>query len=81
MEKSKECKQLANRIHKIIDPIWQSGAISRGEIYRRLSKAAGVPNFHAHDLVDPEQGRKALAEAIKIYSEALVGRKKHGRRK
>lgn len=65
-----QIKQIKQQIHQMIDPVWQSGVMSRGRIYERLSRATGLDDFHNRTLRDMRIGRKALAEATKIYYEA-----------
>lgn len=60
------------KIHKLIDPVWKSGIMSRANIYKRLSVATGVKNYHNGSLCDEEIERKAMKEAEKIYREAVV---------
>lgn len=36
-----ETKKLRMDVHALIDPIWKSGKLKRGQVYARLSKALG----------------------------------------
>lgn len=80
-EPSETCKRQRDRIHKLIDPIWQQGLMPRATIYKRLGDAVGDPNFHNRTLFDEKIGQKALAEATKIYTEAINKQFKKGRRR
>ena len=70
-ESSETCKRQRDRIHKLVDPLWQNGFISRAAIYKRLGEAVGNPNFHMRNLVDERVGEKALSEATKIYTDVM----------
>lgn len=60
------------KIHKLIDPVWKSGIMSRADIYKRLSAATGVRNYHNSSLCDEKIEAKAMREAEKIYREATI---------
>ena len=60
------------KIHHLIDPVWQSGIMSRAKIYKRLGEATGVKNYHNGSLGDDVVAEKALKEAEKINREAQV---------
>lgn len=38
---TKELKDARQKIHRILDPLWQGGHITRGRLYRRLSDELG----------------------------------------
>lgn len=63
-----EVRTMRKRVHSLIDPLWQSGRISRNEIYNRLSKAVGHP-FHNGTSNSVEELQTAYREGEKIKEE------------
>lgn len=55
---TQEIRSARRRIHCILDPIWKSGAMTRREVYARVSTAIGYP-YHSGEI-------KTLEEANKI---------------
>lgn len=58
---NKAVKQLRSQIHRILDPIWKNGYMSRKEVYKYLSDKLGR-EYHTADLrsVDEANEVKAL---------------------
>ena len=54
-----ELMKARGHIHKLIDPIWQSGKMTRKEMYKRLSKELGW-KYHTANL-------KSIEEARQVY--------------
>lgn len=54
---TKELRNARMHIHKILDPIWQSGVLSRKEVYSKISKALGK-NYHTAEIRSVEEARK-----------------------
>lgn len=52
-----EIKAARQHIHAILDPIWQSGRISRTRLYRRISDELGH-EFHTAEMRSLEEGRR-----------------------
>lgn len=52
---TKEVKRWRMLIHQMLDPLWQSGKIDRGDAYARISKALGH-TYHTGEIYDVEQG-------------------------
>ena len=61
-------RRMRLKVHSLIDPLWRSGHISRGEIYRRLSKAVGH-QFHNGTSESVEELEIAYKEGEKIKEE------------
>jgi hypothetical protein len=51
----------------LIDPVWQSGHISRPEFYRALSDAIGY-KFHTADIRDIEEARQVYRVARRLIA-------------
>jgi len=60
-----ELKRARQKIHKVIDPIWQSGAMKRNEVYANLSDAMGF-KYHTAKLRNMQEAKKALDAATQI---------------
>ena len=52
-----EIKKARQHIHKILDPIWQNGKMSRKEIYAELSERLGW-KYHTAKIRSVEEARK-----------------------
>lgn len=55
-----EIKDARQKIHRILDPIWRSGRMSRREAYRKVSDAMGQADYHTAEI-------RTLDEARKVY--------------
>ena len=62
---TKELKDARQHIHKVIDRIWQSGGMTRKELYKRLSDDLGW-KYHTANIKSVEEARKVyrLAKSI-----------------
>jgi hypothetical protein len=58
-----EIKNARRHIHALIDPLWKSGKIPRGTLYKKISDAIGK-KYHAANI-------SSIFEARKIYRAAL----------
>jgi len=63
---TKEMRQLRNKIHGILDPLWQNGEVKRSKIYSRMSGFM-KNEFHTATLSTLEEHQNALryAELLK----------------
>lgn len=66
-----ELRDARRKIHKIIDPLWKSGMVSRGWVYKEMSEIAGYP-FHNGTLTNPGEADKMYRAALKVRDRALV---------
>lgn len=53
-----EIKNARQHIHRILDPIWKSGRMSRGEIYRKIAEKLGASEYHTAEIRTLEDARK-----------------------
>lgn len=60
---TKEIRALRSQIHAVIDPIWKSGRLKRGEVYKSMAKALGILEYHTAELSTPEIALQALEVA------------------
>lgn len=63
-----EIKNARRKIHEILDPIWQSGAISRKELYYKLSARTGR-KYHTANIRSIEEARAVYREILNIRKE------------
>lgn len=56
---SNEIKNARSHIHKLLDPLWESGKIGRKELYEMLSDSLGY-TYHTAEL-------RAIEECRKVY--------------
>lgn len=59
-----EIKSARQKIHRVLDPIWKSGRMSRREVYRKVSDAMGQAEYHTAEI-------KTLDEARRVYRAVL----------
>lgn len=80
----KRTRQLRAVAHKHFDPLWRSGAMSRTEAYKLLSKLLNIPHEKCHiSQLDAEQLRIVIAHCKEsnIQTEAkIVARRKEKKR-
>jgi len=60
-----EIKNARKEIHKILDPIWQSGKMSRKDIYAKLTKELGW-KYHTANIRSIEEARQVY-RIVKRY--------------
>lgn len=66
-----ELRTARRKVHKIIDPLWKSGMVSRGWVYKNMSEIMGY-TFHNGTMVDPKEAEKAEKAAIRVRDLALI---------
>ena len=59
---TKPIKQARMNIHALIDPIWKSKKMARGQVYAHMTKAMGK-TFHSSHLTNIEDCQKAIRAA------------------
>ena len=65
-----EIKNARQHIHKLLDPLWQSGKFKRGKLYRMISEKIGW-KYHTANI-------RSVKEAREIYRIILDIRREHG---
>lgn len=55
-----QIKQLRMRIHAVLDPLWKSGKISRGQAYKYISDHVKY-SYHNGELYSVSEGKKVWA--------------------
>jgi hypothetical protein len=56
-------KRERQRIHAVIDPIWQRGTMTRRQVYREVAIALGIDEFHTAEIRSVEDARAAYISA------------------
>jgi len=65
---SPELKAARGHIHALIDPLWKSKQIDRGQLYARMSEKMGW-NYHTANLRTIEEARAAYRAGLEIREE------------
>lgn len=65
---TKAIKEARQHIHKLIDPLWQSGRLSRGFIYAKLSDELGR-KYHTAEIRSVEEARQVWRVAKSLATE------------
>lgn len=60
-------KNARQHLHRIIDPLWQSGLMKRKEVYRMISDRLGW-EYHTAEIRTIDQARDAYRAAISLQS-------------
>lgn len=71
---NKEMKEARQHIHRILDPIWKSGSISRSKIYKMISDATGK-EYHTAGISSIEDARVAYKAIQEIKHNLNIGSK------
>ena len=58
-------KEARKKVHRIIDPLWQSGKISRRQLYAALSKAVGK-EYHTAEIRTVEEAELVISTALAL---------------
>jgi hypothetical protein len=61
-------KDARQHIHRVLDPIWKSGRMKRGEVYQAIAARIGVPEYHTAEIRDIEQARAVYRAVTEIAS-------------
>ena len=61
-------KNARKHLHRIIDPLWQSGRIGRGALYARLSERLGW-KYHTANIRSVEEARTVWRHVKEIAAE------------
>jgi len=62
---NKKIKMARMDIHKLIDPLWQAGKMTRGALYAELSEKLGYA-YHTGEIKTIEEARKVYKAALEI---------------
>lgn len=65
---SPELKKARSHIHSLIDPLWKSKKIKRGDLYARMSEKIGW-NYHTASLRTIDEARAAYRAGVEIRDE------------
>lgn len=63
---TQEMKKARMIIHDLIDPLWKKGIISRGKLYRLMSKELHIKHYHTGWTRSLQQCRDVYRAATKI---------------
>lgn len=71
-----EMKRMRVSIHKTIDPIWQTGAMARSQVYKKMAEYLDIDEYHTAELSSINECRDALIAAKTLSSEVMKKGKK-----
>ena len=60
-----EVKEKRKEIHKLLDPIWSTGRVRRGEVYRTLANFIGR-QYHTAEINTVDEADKVIAKVKEI---------------
>lgn len=60
-----ELKKARQHIHKLLDPLWQSGTVRRGDVYTYLRDKLGY-QYHTAEIRSVEQARKIYSYLLQF---------------
>lgn len=63
-----QIRNIRKKIHRVIDPLWEQGQVSRGWVYRKMKEKLGY-EFHNGSLRSMAEGERALKAANEIVKE------------
>lgn len=63
---SPEIRKARRHIHRILDPLWESGRYKRSQLYAMISEACGLKNYHTAHLRTLEECRCVYAFIKKL---------------
>ena len=66
-----EIKNARKHIHKLLDPIWESGKMKRGQLYKILSDKLGW-KYHTANIRSIEEARKVYRAILTLQKEIIV---------
>lgn len=61
---TEEMREIRQKIHALIDPLWQSGKRHRKAVYALMAEALNLRTYHTAEL-------RSIDECLKAYSAAL----------
>lgn len=68
-----EIKKARQHIHRILDPIWKSGTMSRRDVYREIGRRLGMKKeYHTANIKSLEQARNVYRVVRDMASEGEV---------
>jgi hypothetical protein len=69
---TKELRDARQHIHKILDPIWKSGKISRNKLYRTVSDRLGY-EYHTAEIRTIEEARRVYKTIARLAKDVVNG--------
>ena len=53
-----EIKGARQHIHRVLDPLWESGRMKRGAVYAELAQRMGKPEYHTAEIRSVDEARQ-----------------------
>lgn len=67
---NQEMKDARKKIHALIDPLWRSGRMKRGQVYAYITHRFGR-HYHSGELRTLDEAREVYKIAAKLHNEIL----------
>ena len=64
-----EIKRARSHIHRVVDPLWKSGGMTRKGVYREIARRLGREEYHTAEVRTLEEARDVYRIAISISEE------------
>lgn len=64
-----ELKTARQHIHRILDPLWKSGRMSRQAVYADLAKRLGIEEYHTAEIRSVDEARAAYQAVMALTAE------------
>ncbi|WP_417814091.1 zinc-finger-containing protein [Thalassospira alkalitolerans] len=68
---TKEVKNARQHIHRILDPLWKDGLISRGKAYKRVALTIGVEEYHTAEIRSVEEARTVYRAVLQLRQDLV----------
>lgn len=62
-----ELRHARSKIHEVLDPLWKTGAMRRGQVYAELTTLIGRP-YHTAEIRDLEEARRVYRAIVALRS-------------
>lgn len=67
-----ELKDARQKIHKILDPIWQNGLMERAKVYHEIACSLGIQKYHTAEIRTLDEARKVYRAILEIKKDAAA---------
>lgn len=59
-------KAARQHIHRVLDPLWESGRFRRRALYARIAQEIGIPEYHTAEIKSVEEARQVYRVVLAI---------------
>ena len=69
---TRRIRRARQKIHKVLDPIWQNKLTSRTKLYKLVAKRLGKKTFHTGSIQSMEEADQVYEVVLKLSEEFLA---------